>query len=55
MNFEIHITVSTQDRAKFRTDCMSIGIKPIVIDTGESNQVMTSSKHVGDEWMTTVQ
>lgn len=54
MNFEIHITVNTHYRAKFCTECASIGVKPIVIDTGESNQVMTSSKHVGDEWMTTL-
>jgi hypothetical protein len=49
--FEIHITVNTQNIDKFKTDCNSIGVKPIVIDLQDNNEnsimmdVMTSSKH----------
>lgn len=49
--FEVHITVNTNNINQFKTDCDSIGVKPIVIDLQDNNQnsimidVMTSSKH----------
>jgi len=46
MIYELHITVKTDSIDKFKDDCKSIGVKPIVIDTqkGET-QVMTSSQY----------
>ncbi len=42
--YEFHVTVSTNNVEKFKTDCGEIGVKPIVIDTiTADNQVMTSS------------
>ncbi len=47
--FEIHITVNTNNIDKFKTDCLSINCKPIVIEVQNENylsqQVMTSSKY----------
>ena len=37
MNYEIHITVNTNDVEKFKSDCHSIGVKPIVIETHSIN------------------
>lgn len=54
MNYEIHITVNITDIDKFKSDCESIGLKAIVIETENNsnfeNQVMTSSKHSGDDY-----
>lgn len=52
--FETHVTVERpEDIEKFKIDCASIDVKPIVLDlqnNGESvmQDVMTSSKHFGD-------
>jgi len=49
MDFEIHLTVRTNDVEQFKQDCKSIGVKPIVIETENNNQldyqVMTSCKY----------
>lgn len=54
MNYEIHITVNTNDVEKFKSDCYSIGVKPIVIETQNKNdfghQVMTSSTHHSENY-----
>jgi len=58
MQYEIHVTVKTNDIEKFRFDCNKIGVKPILIETeklGEfNNQVMTSSKYSGDDFKATL-
>jgi len=44
MNYEIHITVSQPDSIeRFKQVCRAIDVKPIVIATGDYDQVMTSS------------
>jgi hypothetical protein len=48
--FEIHITVLCEDIDKFVSDCSSIGCKPILIDTGVGNQLMTSDRFDGYLW-----
>jgi hypothetical protein len=49
MNFEIHITVESNEIKKFCEVCKEIGVKPILIETQNTNsfgvQLMTSSKH----------
>lgn len=58
MNFEIHITVEVKDLSQFITDCNVIGVKPIIIETEPPSefeqQVMTSSKHNGDDYKETL-
>ncbi len=53
--YEVHLTVSNvKDIEKFKEDCVSIGVKPILIHTQNKNhideQVMTSSKYIGNDW-----
>jgi hypothetical protein len=54
MQFEIHITVETDDVQKFVADCKGFGCKPIVIETQREEihgiQVMTSDKFAGDSY-----
>lgn len=45
MEFEIHITVKNNGIDKFIQDCKELGLKPVLIEAGCSNQLMTSSKH----------
>lgn len=46
MEFEIHITVqTTKELDEFKKDCDEIGVKPILIDLVDQEQLMTSSKH----------
>ena len=58
MEFEIHITVNTNQIDLFKETCVQAGIKPIVIDLQNSDgdsvmmDVMTSSKHKGLMWQT---
>lgn len=51
MQFEIHLTVETNDIEKFKSDCEKFGCKPIVIETQRNlefgTQVMTSDKYAG--------
>jgi hypothetical protein len=59
MKYEIHITCEVDDTKAFKTYCESIGVKPIVIETENPDathgyQVMTSSKHEGDDYMKTI-
>lgn len=59
MKYELHITCEVDDRDAFKAHCESIGIKPIIIetenrDTTHSYQVMTSSKHEGDDYIKTM-
>lgn len=58
MQYEIHVTVKTDDIPKFRIDCNEIGVKPILIETEKSgefnNQVMTSSKYSDDDYHETI-
>lgn len=58
MHYEIHVTVETNDVDKFVSDCKQIKVKPIVIETERNNvfgqQVMTSSKHSGDDYKATL-
>jgi NTP pyrophosphatase (non-canonical NTP hydrolase) len=56
--YEIHVTVDTESFVytggleEFKSDCVEIGVKPIVLDLemkeGTLKDVMTSSKHFGD-------
>lgn len=58
--FEIHITIDAKENCYtgdldldlFKSDCIEIGVKPIVLDLelkeGTLKDVMTSSKHFGD-------
>lgn len=54
--YEIHITIrcKTEDIDKFKSDCVAIGVKPIVLDLQSNGgasvmqDVMTSSKYVGE-------
>lgn len=54
--YEIHITVrcKTEDIDKFKSDCVAIGVKPIVLDLQSNSgasvmqDVMTSSKYIGE-------
>ncbi len=52
--FEIHVTLAQTDNIeKFKTDCIAIGVKPIILDLytsdgGVIKDVMTSSKVVGN-------
>jgi hypothetical protein len=52
MEYEIHVTVRSSNIDLFINDCKSINVKPIVIETEKdnffNNQVMTSSKHCGE-------
>jgi hypothetical protein len=47
--YEVHITVNTDDIAQFKSDCVAVGVKPILLDlqsrSGDQVQqeVMTSS------------
>jgi uncharacterized protein (TIGR00725 family) len=54
MQFEIHLTVETNDIEKFKSDCQKFGCKPIVIETQRNQefgtQVMTSDKYTGDSY-----
>lgn len=52
MEFEVHITVKTNNIEKFINDCSDIKVKPIVINMENVNeqQVMTSSKHRSDNY-----
>lgn len=59
MKYEIHITCEVNDIQEFKTYCESIGVKAIVIETENTDatqgyQVMTSSKHEGDDYLITV-
>lgn len=59
MKYEIHITCEVDDRDAFKTHCESIGVKPIIIETENPDathgyQVMTSSKHEGDDYTKTM-
>jgi len=58
MLYEVHVTVNTDDIELFRSDCNKIGVKPILIETERkglfNNQVMTSSKHTGDDFKPTL-
>lgn len=45
MEFEIHITVKNNGIEKFIQDCKELGLKPVLIEAGNSNQLMTSSKY----------
>ena len=58
MEYEIHVTVQTPHMLTFINDCHQMGVKPIVIETQKNdcfdNQVMTSSKHKGDDYMITL-
>jgi uncharacterized protein (TIGR00725 family) len=51
MQFEIHLTVETNDIEKFKSDCQKFGCKPIMIETQRNQefgtQVMTSDKYTG--------
>jgi len=47
MEYEIHITVDSNDIEKFKKVCQKIGAKPVLIDVTSSKQLMTSSKHKG--------
>lgn len=55
MHYELHVTVTTTDIEKFKSDCYSIGVKPIVIETENRDkleyQVMTSSKYDNENYM----
>lgn len=52
MLYEIHITVKTDNTSAFVAVCKKIGVKPIIIDTIKGdNQIMTSSKHVGEDYI----
>jgi hypothetical protein len=42
--FEEHITVISTDIEKFKKDCQLIGVKPIVIDTQNTEQQVMTSK-----------
>jgi len=54
MQFEIHITVETDNVTKFVADCKEFGCKPIVIETQRNlefgTQVMTSDKYTADSY-----
>lgn len=58
MQFEVHITVESDNIQKFRADCQEMDVKPILIETEKqgvfNNQVMTSSKHLGDDYRPTL-
>lgn len=54
MVFEIHITVDCSDKERFKIDCQTIGVKPILIDTLVDEQLMTSSKHESVNYDSTV-
>ena len=59
MEYEVHVTVEkAYDIDKFKRDCEWMKVKPIIIETQNGqlieNQVMTSSKHVGDDYMITL-
>jgi hypothetical protein len=46
MEFEIHITILNNKPIDiFRRDCLEMGLKPILINLGNEEQLMTSSKH----------
>lgn len=46
MDFEIHLTVRTNDVEQFKQDCKSIGVKPIVIET--ENNINKNNFYVND-------
>lgn len=50
MTYEIHLTVECDDIEKFKKDCFSLNVKPIIIDTTDQKQIMTSSKYRNDIW-----
>ena len=59
MEYEVHVTVEkAYDIDKFKRDCDWMKVKPIIIETENGqlleNQVMTSSKHEGEDYMTTL-
>lgn len=62
MNFEIHITILIEQSAipKFIEDCKNINVKPIIIETQNQHddfgiQVMTSSKHTGENYIDVIE
>ena len=49
MNYEIHLTVNKPDSLnRFKEVCKSFNVKPLVIATGDYDQVMTSSIYKTD-------
>lgn len=58
MEYEVHITIECDDISRFKNDCKYLGIKPIIIETENDSeyltQVMTSSKHRGEEYQSTL-
>ena len=56
MKYEIHTTVFASSVEKFKSDCMDLGIKAVLIDTqkGET-QMMTSSRHENEDYPGTLE
>jgi hypothetical protein len=54
MEYEIHITVECNDIEQFKNDCNEFNVKPILIGLNISNQLMTSSKHMNNNYICTL-
>ena len=59
MNYEVHVTLEVFNVTEFINDCNINGVKPVMIETQNyigniGHQIMTSSKHSGDNYLDTL-